>query len=261
MWPRLCIGDYYFKAWQLDWVSSQLPCREGRPTMLQGYVALIRNPCRPHVDLQIFTHTHERHDEYYEMYFARANHNISSSSPLESPFSSRTASRSSRSSSSLAESLLEISTSAQLEHHTGKDKPLIIGRENIFFGVSYALTALYGILAVLLSSAGCRPDDSLIASVNAVCDGNVSVQRSAHETTLGLTVPSGCSLDCSDHLGRSYRARDSGHANVVHQQEPAPRFEETHRHLRLRFQTGRDRFQHCNDYIIFQLSQSRPRQY
>lgn len=48
-----------------------------------------------------------------------------------------------------------------------------IYKENILFGAAYALTAIYGVLGVLLSSAGCRPADTLIASVDAVCDANV----------------------------------------------------------------------------------------
>lgn len=48
-----------------------------------------------------------------------------------------------------------------------------IHKENIFFGVAYAINVIYGVLGVLLSSAGCQPKDSLIASVDAVCDANV----------------------------------------------------------------------------------------
>lgn len=48
-----------------------------------------------------------------------------------------------------------------------------IYKESVFFGVSYAVTIVYGVLGVLLSSAGCRPADSLTPSVNAVCDFNV----------------------------------------------------------------------------------------
>ncbi|KAI5370327.1 hypothetical protein Slin15195_G012050 [Septoria linicola] len=49
-----------------------------------------------------------------------------------------------------------------------------IYKENIFFGVSYAFTIAYGVLGVLLSSAGCRPQESLVASVDAVCDANAA---------------------------------------------------------------------------------------
>ncbi|KAF2172081.1 hypothetical protein M409DRAFT_17324 [Zasmidium cellare ATCC 36951] len=45
-------------------------------------------------------------------------------------------------------------------------------KENIFFGIAYAFTVIYGILAVLLSSAGCHPTQVLTANVNAVCNGN-----------------------------------------------------------------------------------------
>ncbi|KJX99137.1 hypothetical protein TI39_contig372g00002 [Zymoseptoria brevis] len=47
-----------------------------------------------------------------------------------------------------------------------------IHKENIIFGVAYAITILYGVAGVLLSSAGCRPEEALIARVNAVCDAN-----------------------------------------------------------------------------------------
>ncbi|KAK4635120.1 hypothetical protein CLAFUW4_02160 [Fulvia fulva] len=49
-----------------------------------------------------------------------------------------------------------------------------IYRENILFGVAYAITVLYGLLAILLSSAGCRPQSALVASVDAVCDANTA---------------------------------------------------------------------------------------
>ncbi|PPJ53915.1 hypothetical protein CBER1_04636 [Cercospora berteroae] len=49
-----------------------------------------------------------------------------------------------------------------------------IYKESVFFGVSYAATIIYGVLGVLLSSAGCRPADSLTPSVNAVCDFNTA---------------------------------------------------------------------------------------
>jgi len=44
--------------------------------------------------------------------------------------------------------------------------------ERIMFAVAYALVAVYGVLAVVLSSAGCRPGESLVAQPNAVCDNN-----------------------------------------------------------------------------------------
>jgi len=49
-----------------------------------------------------------------------------------------------------------------------------IYKENIIFGISYGVCILYGILGILLSSAGCRPEQALVASVNAVCDANVA---------------------------------------------------------------------------------------
>lgn len=47
-------------------------------------------------------------------------------------------------------------------------------RENIIFGVAYGVCILYGVLGILLSSAGCRPQEALVASVDAVCDANVA---------------------------------------------------------------------------------------
>ncbi|EME48539.1 hypothetical protein DOTSEDRAFT_118977 [Dothistroma septosporum NZE10] len=49
-----------------------------------------------------------------------------------------------------------------------------IYRENVLFGVAYVLTVIYGLAAVLLSSAGCRPGHALVASVDAVCNSNTA---------------------------------------------------------------------------------------
>ena len=48
-------------------------------------------------------------------------------------------------------------------------------KEKIMFPAAGALIALYGLTSVLLSSAGCRPKESLALGVNAVCDGNVGI--------------------------------------------------------------------------------------
>ncbi|KAK4508257.1 hypothetical protein PRZ48_001995 [Zasmidium cellare] len=45
-------------------------------------------------------------------------------------------------------------------------------RESVFFAIAYVFTGIYGILAILLSSAGCHPTQVLTANVNAVCNGN-----------------------------------------------------------------------------------------
>jgi hypothetical protein len=50
---------------------------------------------------------------------------------------------------------------------------LICDRENVFFACAYSMTISYGTLAVLLSSAGCRPGHTLRADMDAVCDANV----------------------------------------------------------------------------------------
>lgn len=47
-------------------------------------------------------------------------------------------------------------------------------RETIIFGVAYGICILYGVLGVLLSSAGCRPEEALVASVDAVCNANIA---------------------------------------------------------------------------------------
>ncbi|KAF7186246.1 hypothetical protein HII31_12321 [Pseudocercospora fuligena] len=49
-----------------------------------------------------------------------------------------------------------------------------IYRENIFFGVSYGFVILYGLLAILLSSAGCHPTETLAPSTDAVCNANTA---------------------------------------------------------------------------------------
>lgn len=55
------------------------------------------------------------------------------------------------------------------------DTPTI--RESVFFAIAYVFTGIYGILAILLSSAGCHPTQVLTANVNAVCNGNVRRRR------------------------------------------------------------------------------------
>ncbi|KAK3713083.1 hypothetical protein LTR37_008768 [Vermiconidia calcicola] len=49
-----------------------------------------------------------------------------------------------------------------------------LNKENVFFATAYAITALYGVCGVLLSSAGCRPEQSLVTDANAVCDANIA---------------------------------------------------------------------------------------
>ncbi|KXT02841.1 hypothetical protein AC578_5384 [Pseudocercospora eumusae] len=49
-----------------------------------------------------------------------------------------------------------------------------IYRENIFFGVSYSVVILYGLLAILLSSAGCHPTETLATRTDAVCNANTA---------------------------------------------------------------------------------------
>lgn len=39
------------------------------------------------------------------------------------------------------------------------------------------MIVLYGIAGILLSSAGCRPDETLVARVDAVCDANVRCEN------------------------------------------------------------------------------------
>ena len=46
--------------------------------------------------------------------------------------------------------------------------------ERYIFGVGYAVTAGWGVMAVLVSSIGCHPLQSLVAAENALCDSNVS---------------------------------------------------------------------------------------
>ena len=53
--------------------------------------------------------------------------------------------------------------------------------EKIVFGVAYACIGVWGLIAVLLSSAGCHPDQVLIAEQNAVCSANVSVNHTHPE--------------------------------------------------------------------------------
>jgi hypothetical protein len=43
----------------------------------------------------------------------------------------------------------------------------------IIFAIAYAITGIYGVGSVLLSSVGCRPTGVLVAAPNAVCDSNV----------------------------------------------------------------------------------------
>lgn len=49
-----------------------------------------------------------------------------------------------------------------------------IYKEKVFFAVAYFFTGLYGIGGVLLSSAGCRPDQALALGINTVCNANVN---------------------------------------------------------------------------------------
>ena len=49
-------------------------------------------------------------------------------------------------------------------------------KEKISFGVAYGLAAVYGLCGVLLSSAGCRPNQALALGADAVCDANVRLQ-------------------------------------------------------------------------------------
>ncbi|EMF16495.1 uncharacterized protein SEPMUDRAFT_145730 [Sphaerulina musiva SO2202] len=49
-----------------------------------------------------------------------------------------------------------------------------IYKEKVLFGIAYAMIVLYGIAGILLSSAGCRPDETLVARVDAVCDANTA---------------------------------------------------------------------------------------
>jgi hypothetical protein len=57
--------------------------------------------------------------------------------------------------------------------HASRGQLPIFRRENIIFGVAYGASILYGIAGVLLSSAGCRPNEALIANINALCNANV----------------------------------------------------------------------------------------
>lgn len=71
-----------------------------------------------------------------------------------------------------------------------------IYKENIFFGVAYAINVIYGVLGVLLSSAGCRPEDTLTASVDAVCDANVRL-RAILQSSQGANSVVDRSMDCN----------------------------------------------------------------
>lgn len=47
-------------------------------------------------------------------------------------------------------------------------------RERAYFLAAYTAVSLYGICAVLLSTAGCHPQLALLASRDLVCKANVS---------------------------------------------------------------------------------------
>ena len=53
-----------------------------------------------------------------------------------------------------------------------------INKEKIIFGIGYGLTAVYGVCAILLSSASCDPERALVPKSNAVCAANVSFHSS-----------------------------------------------------------------------------------
>lgn len=73
-------------------------------------------------------------------------------------------------------------------------------KEHRCFGLAFAVTSLYGVLGVLLSSAGCRPQEALAAKTDAVCHGNVmrqcsllraAVLNTVLECALGVDIASG----------------------------------------------------------------------
>ncbi|KAK4551638.1 hypothetical protein LTR86_011012 [Recurvomyces mirabilis] len=49
-----------------------------------------------------------------------------------------------------------------------------LNKERFFFGSGYMLVGIWGVAAVLLSSAGCDPNESLVAEENAVCSANAT---------------------------------------------------------------------------------------
>lgn len=52
--------------------------------------------------------------------------------------------------------------------------------EKYIFGVTFAITTGWGVMAVLASSLDCHPAQSLVASENAMCSANVSFPTSTN---------------------------------------------------------------------------------
>jgi len=61
--------------------------------------------------------------------------------------------------------------------------------EKYIFGVTFAITTGWGVMAVLASSVDCHPTQSLVASENAMCSANVSLSTST-SVRLGHTFSS-----------------------------------------------------------------------
>lgn len=82
--------------------------------------------------------------------------------------------------------------------------------------MAYAFAAVHTLCSVLLSSAGCYPQQSLTPEVNAVCDANVSAQYvvarlSWHDTDR--------QMGSNNRAGRRNRDHHPCLTDVVHLQE------------------------------------------
>ena len=60
-----------------------------------------------------------------------------------------------------------------------------IRNEKLCFAIAYSIISIYGVGAVLLTSAGCNPKKSLIPEMDAVCHSNVSIQSLQRYNLIG----------------------------------------------------------------------------
>jgi hypothetical protein len=100
------------------------------------------------------------------------------------------------------------------------------------FSIAYATTALYGVGALVLSSAGYHPRLTLVSEIDAVCKGNVSLP-SADDFLQSLTNIAGGEMEHHHHPGHYHRNDDCLHTRLVRLEGFYQEVEEAGRCIRL----------------------------